>query len=960
MNKEEIARKLFFDGLSFLEKNDLRQAEACFSGAADLMPERLSVLLNLSNVLIRLKKFKRADEILTVALQVDPSNHQAWFNRGLLKKESHDYQEAINSFDIAHTIDPRNNDTLDQLGECVVFLSEELRRKFINSNELVTIAHQRVRTNQILEAINCLRDGLELLPWRSRIKVELIGLLLAAQEINEAEKLINQARGERPESYDLLLYFSMIARIRGDLNQAKKILLRLIEIKPKNYDVLMQLGTVFGEAGELEAALGYFRHAGSINPGMIESRIKEAETLQRLSRHRESIDIYDNLISQDPRNAGLFINKGLALDCLGRYEDAIQSYKYAISIDAKRIEVWSNLSATYLTLKRYRESLIAADQALQIDEKYSSAWSNRSAALYFLNQFSDSLVSADKAIEFNSSNHSAWLNRSNVLHRINQLEDALFSVEQALKINPSYIEALYAKGGILATQKNHLGAICCFRQAIAIDPNYGLAWTALGLSLHARKQYGSAKDAFLRALKLNSEIDYLPGYLLNSKMQCCDWENYSGLLEMIRAEVELGRRVIMPFTALAVFDDPRLQHKVSRIYGAHLYPESVEIVKSPKKSESGRIKVGYFSADFGEHPVAYLVSQLFEVHDRTKFEIFGFSINRHPDSTIRERIKKGFDHFYDVAEESDENARVIARDLNLHIAVDLTGYTASSRTGIFTPRIAPIQVNYLGYPGTLGVNYFDYVIVDRTIHQIEFAESFSEKIVILPNCYQPNDLKRQIVPRSLSRADCGLPEQGFVFCCFNNNFKINPHVYDVWMEILRRCPGAVLWLFQDSAEAASNLIAETDKRGVDSRRIVFAPRAAHITHLSRYHLADLFLDTFPYNAHTTASDSLWAGTPVLTIQGNSFAGRVAMSLLEGVGLGVLVAHNETEYIELATELAHNPSKLKSYKEALDVEKRSLALFDIYSYTKSFENALLAMVERLDKGEPLGNITIEAH
>jgi predicted O-linked N-acetylglucosamine transferase (SPINDLY family) len=354
--------------------------------------------------------------------------------------------------------------------------------------------------------------------------------------------------------------------------------------------------------------------------------------------------------------------------------------------------------------------------------------------------------------------------------------------------------------------------------------------------------------------------------------------------------------------------------------------------------------VGYFSADFKNHPVAFLAAQLFEIHDKSKFETYAFSLVNATDE-MRGRLQLAFDHFIDTQIMSDIEVAQLSRSLAINIAVDLTGITASSRTGIFSYRAAPIQVNYLGYPGTMGADYMDYIVADKILIPPQSQQSYSEKIVYLPNSYQVNDRQRLISARQFTRQELGLPEHGFIFCCFNNNYKILPTTFEAWMRILKAVEGSTLWLFQDNTWAVENLKKEAQKQGVDAQRLVFAERLSLPEHLARYRQADLFLDTFPYNSHTTASDALWAGLPVLTLMGRSFASRVAASLLNAIGLAELITQTQEEYEALAIELAMNPIKLKDIKLRLANNRLNTPLFDTPLFAKNIESAYIKMYER---------------
>ena len=381
------------------------------------------------------------------------------------------------------------------------------------------------------------------------------------------------------------------------------------------------------------------------------------------------------------------------------------------------------------------------------------------------------------------------------------------------------------------------------------------------------------------------------------------------------------------------------------------YPGGAKAAPAVGRSTSRKIRVGYYSADFHEHATAYLMAELFERHDRSQFEWFGFSYGPVSHDPMRARLRKSFDQFLDVRDRSDSDVAALSRQLGIDIAVDLKGFTRDNRLGIFAQRCAPVQVSYLGYPGTTGADYMDYVIGDKTVLPPSLYPHFTEKPVLLPHSYQVNDSQRRISDRVFTREEVGLPAQGFVFCCFNNNYKILPATFDSWMRVLQAVPGSVLWLFEDNAGAARRLKEQAQRRGVDPARLVFAPRLPLDEHLARHRLADLFLDTLPCNAHTTTSDALWAGLPVLTQLGNAFAGRVAASLLRAVGLPELVTTTPAEYEARAIELANDADQLQALRQRLQANRASSPLFNATLFARHIEAAYLAMDERQLQGLP---------
>ena len=428
-------------------------------------------------------------------------------------------------------------------------------------------------------------------------------------------------------------------------------------------------------------------------------------------------------------------------------------------------------------------------------------------------------------------------------------------------------------------------------------------------------------------------------------MKICSWLGLADSLENISKKVIANEKVVTPFTLLALNDDALLHKKTSEIYVQSRYSLNLALGPIPKSLENEKIRLGYFSADFHNHATGYLMAELFELHDKTQFELIGFSFGPITNDEMRQRLEKSFDQFIEIGSKSDFEVAQLSRNLNIDIAVDLKGFTQDSRTGIFSYRAAPIQVNYLGYPGTMGTDYIDYIIADKTLIPVEAQSCYSEKVAYLPNSYQVNDRKRVVSDKQYTRQELGLPENGFVFCCFNNNFKILPATFEGWMRILKAVEGSILWLLQDNPWVVDNLKKEAEKQGIAAHRLVFAERMPLSVHLARHRQADLFLDTLPYNAHTTTSDALWTGLPVLTLMGRSFSSRVAASLLNAIGLPELITNTPEEYEALAIELAINPKKLAEIKLKLANNRLTTPLFDTPLFAKNLESAYTKMYKR---------------
>jgi predicted O-linked N-acetylglucosamine transferase (SPINDLY family) len=494
-------------------------------------------------------------------------------------------------------------------------------------------------------------------------------------------------------------------------------------------------------------------------------------------------------------------------------------------------------------------------------------------------------------------------------------------------------------------------ALASYDKALTLNPNDADACLNRGNALKNLKRLGDALASYDRALALKPDIEFLFGTRLHTKMKLCNWEGFAESVDQLIVDVSQGKLVTEPFVLLGLVDNPDLHLRSSRVYGDKNFKRQDVLGPITKRAPIGKIRIGYYSGDFRSHAVSYLMAELFELHDRSRFDVYGFSLSLDQKDEMRQRVSAAFDRIIDVFGMSNREVAKLSRELEIDIAIDLGGYTTDSRTGIFAERAAPIQVSYLGYIGTMGVDYLDYVIADKTVIPPESQSNFTEKVVYLPDSYQVNDSKRKISDRQFTKQELGLPEEGFVFCCFNDNYKVLPTTFDGWMRILKAVEGSVLWLLEDNPAAAANLRKQAELRGVDSKRLIFAHRVPFEDYLARYRAADLMLDTLPYNAGATASDALWANLPVLTHIGKSFVSRMAASLLNAIHLSELITTTQDEYEAKAIELAKHPNRLREIKDKLELNRLTTPLFDTRLFAKHIEAAYVAMYDRYQAGLP---------
>ena len=519
-------------------------------------------------------------------------------------------------------------------------------------------------------------------------------------------------------------------------------------------------------------------------------------------------------------------------------------------------------------------------------------------------------------------------------------EDAFIYFGRAIHLKPDYNEAWYNKGNTLKELKRYDQALNHYDKAIHLKPDYAQAWNNKAITLQELKRYDEALNHYDKAIHLKPDLDFTFGQILHLKMLICDWSTFNSSIKTCIDGVENSKKIIHPFLLLGLIDDLKLHLNCSKIFANdrhNVIPILGPVIKVSKKE---KIRIGYYSADFHNHATSYLIAELLEKHDKNFFEVYGFSFGPNSNDGYQQRVSKAFDKFNIVNNLTDIEVASLSRRIGIDIAIDLKGYTMDCRPNLFSYRSAPIQVNYLGYPGSTGVNYMDYIIADNIIIPTQLNNLYSEKIIYLPNSYQPNDSKRKISDKIFTRKELNIPEDCFIFCCFNNTYKILPKIFNLWIEILKKVENSVIWLLDDSMNsiASKNLKKEARARGISDQRLIFSKKIPSDENLARLKLADLFLDTFPYNAHTTCSDALWAGVPVLTYSGESFASRVAASLLNSLGLKELVADSLDHYKAIAIQLAKNKNELFSIKEKLSIKKITSPLFNTNLFTKNLEKA----------------------
>jgi protein O-GlcNAc transferase len=802
--------------------------------------------------------------------------------------------------------------------------------------------------------------------------------------LDEAEQLYSQLLPQDSIHFDALHGLAVVALQRGDLDLALQRAQLALQVRPESQAALSSVGAILVALKRYDEALAAYDRVIEFNADDATAHCNRAHALAELGRFKEALLAYDKAIALKPDLVEALFRRGNVLLQLQQFDAALASFDRAM---------FSLPGDARLKLRWLDAALTGFDEAIAVKNNYATAFSHRGNALFEMQQLDAALANYDMAIALKPDFAEAYFNRGNALLRRLRLDAALASYERAILLKADFSEAYCNRGKVLVDLRQTDAALASFDQAIALNRNYAEAHSNRGNALLRLKRLDAALASYDTAIALKPDFaeayfnraivladlkrpdaalaSYEAAIALNpndvnafggiadAAVQSCDWRRMQEVEEMLERKVSEGRAVISPFRLLAYPCEPATHLDCARTFVRHRLPAPAVLPPQASPRKHHKIRVAYLSGDFHSHPIARLVAELFEVHDRTRFEVLGISFGPDDGSDLRRRVAAGFDTFMDVRHTSDFQVASLLRSRKVDIAIDLMGYTADCRCEILAHRPAPVQAAYLGFPGTMGAHFIDYVIADAIVLPFDQQSYYTEKIVHLPECYQVNDSKRAIAAATLTRKAAGLPETGFVFCCFNNNYKITPQLFDIWMKLLQQFQDSVLWLLHDNDAARRNLCSEAAARGIAPARLIFAQWLPSEQHLARHRLADIFLDTLPYNAHTTASDALWTGLPLITCMGNTFAGRVGASLLHAIGLDELITKTLAEYEALARRLAGAPQDLRSIQKKLRENRLTYPLFATKRFARHIEAAYVHMWEQMARGLPPESFTVRA-
>jgi protein O-GlcNAc transferase len=718
-------------------------------------------------------------------------------------------------------------------------------------------------------------------------------------------------------------------------------------------------GLISKNLGKPQEALEHFNKAIALNRSVSETWNNRGTVFNELNKYSLAIADFDNAIKLNSQYSEAYANKGKSLAQLKRYDEALIAYDKALSIKPDLVEAWLGRGNVLCDVRRNDEAFAAYDKALSIKPDLAETWLGRGNVLRNLQRYDAAFAAYDRALSLKSDLANAWVGRGDVFCALRRYDQAFAAYDKALSIQPNLQGAWLGRANAFYDLRRYDEALTAYGKALSITPDFTEAWLGRANAFSSLQLYDEALAAYDKALSIQPDLEGVEGERLHMKMHLCNWDRLDSEIADLTTSVRNGKANCAPFVILSLTDSPEDHFRCASTWVAAKYRHAAPSIRWRRGYAQDKIRIGYVSSDLHQHATAFLMADLFECHNRRRFTTTAFSFGPNENSSIRQRLIASFDTFFDFRHFSDAEAARRIAEVGIDILVDLKGFTRNARTGIFAHRPAPIQVNYLGYPGTMAAAFIDYIIGDTSLFTVPYPAGYSEKLVRLPHSYQPNDRTRRISDKHSERGEVGLANDSVVFCCFNNNYKISPTVFDSWTRILKQVDGSVLWLLAQSQTAMTNLRKETESRGIDPARLAFASRIELADHLARHRLADIFLDTLPYSAHTTASDALWAGLPVITQIGSTFAGRVASSLLNAIGLPELITHSREEYEALAIDLALNKEKLQSIREKLEINRLTTPLFNTPLYTAHLESAYEVMYQRYQARLPPENIEIKS-
>lgn len=794
---------------------------------------------------------------------------------------------------------------------------------------------------------------------QSRKALERARALHHRGDLAGAERLYLAELRRDAASVDALQLLGLLNAQRGDLESARQYFDRALGLGAERAELHFLRAEVVGGLGRQAQAMDGYRQALSMRPDMPEALISLADLLLREGRAAEALPLLERALQIRPGDTAALNNRGNALQALQRHLESLECYEQVLQSLPGNADALNNRANALLSLGRFAEAEASCRGALAQRADHAYALLNLGRAQSAQGRILEGLGHFDAALAILPAEFNGWCERAMLLVELQRYREAQDSFEKALALRPDASDTWSDLAVVLHARQDYRQALVACDRALALQKDHARAWANRGLALRFLNRNEEAISAYENALRIDPQTPYAPSLLAWQRLRMCDWRNYAAATRRIVSAVGAGARAAEPFEFLFLTDRAADQLACARLYARDKYPPHFEPLWKGERYRHERIRLAYVSADFREHATSYLLAGLLEKHDRSRFELFGISIGPVEPGPLASRTEAAFEHFMRVRERSDGEIAALLRRQEIDIAVDLMGFTNFCRPNVYAMRPCPVQVNYLGFPGSLGAEFADYLLADPFVVPPGGEQHYAEKLVRLPDTFQANDAARPAGGRERTRAELGLPARGAVFCSFNKGSKITPQMFDLWMGVLGAVEGSVLWLQGGTATMQGNLQREAEARGVSASRLVFAPLVPFAEHLARLRHADLALDTLPFNGGATSSDALWSGVPVLTCPGDAFAARMSGSLLHALGLPELVTSSLDEYKVLAIRLASDPQLLAQTKRKLAANRRTHPLFDTDRFRRHIEAAYETMWRRTQAGEPPSAFAVPA-
>jgi predicted O-linked N-acetylglucosamine transferase (SPINDLY family) len=911
------------------------QAVECLTALSHLRGADAAIQRRLGGALLAIGNNVEAAASYRLALEIEPNNVRAHNNLGQALMRLGQRAEAIDHYERAIEIDPGYAAAHNNLG----------------------IALYELQRDE--DAVACYRRAAQLNPRMAEAHHNCGNALARLGSLHAALESYERALALHPTAVECLVNRGVALQRLGQLRRAVDSYDRALSIDGGHVVAWSNKGCALTELQLPEQGVECCDRALQLEPDFAEAHNNRGVALRALGRHQEAVAACDRALAAKPDYVEALYNRGKALAAAGQIDGAVASLERALAQQPGLFDAHYALAGVLARLNRLEGALDHYERALAAKPESIEALIDRAIALQRLRRIEAALASYEQGLRVDPNHVRALTNCGAVLLELGRPQEALRRFDRAIELQPDMADAHVNRGAaLLELQRPEEAAAACER-ALQLNEHCAEALCTIGMAQMTLRQPQQAARAFAQLVEIAPEDRYALGNLLYANALCCEWTELQTNCERVVRGVLNGERVTLPLAFLPISASAEAQRQCARSFVEDRYPRATMDLAGGRRYRHSRIRVAYVSADLREHAVSFLLAGVFERHDRERFEIIALSQRPPHRSAFGQRVSAAFDRFIDIGTLSDGDAAALVRELEVDISVDLSGFTVGNRTAVFARRPAPIQVGYLGFPGTLGADYIDYLIADHYLIPPGSEGHYSESIAYLPECFQANDDRRFVPPYCPSRCEVWLPHAGLVLCCFCNSYKINPELYDVWMRLLQALPGSVLWLIADNALIERNLRTEAWRRGVDPERVLFAPRLPYQEHLTRLQCADLFLDTFPFNGGATASDALWAGVPVVTCSGQAFSSRMAGSLLHTIGLPELVTQSLQEYEDLALRLSTNPMQLAHVRTRVARNRASRPLFDTDRFCKHLESAYLTMWQRHEQGEPPASFAVPA-